>query len=639
ERARHFARALEKAGHEVWWDLHVRGGAQFSKAIEEALKAADTVVVLWSKNAVESPWVRDEAAAGRDSGRLVPVTIDGTEPPLGFRQFQTLDLSGWKGRGTPAPLKILLGDIAAMAGNAGGNDAGRDPVGAAPAPRVSSAGWVAGNRGLLVGFTAALLLMFGAAAFRLWSNQRPNSTDVAVIAGDQQALSQQMARKLLVKLSVLQGNAAMNLNLIDDRSAAKTADFRISVTGTENAGQLDGAVALVSGSGNTVLWSKEITQPSGSNADVDEALAFAAARALSCAIEEASGQYGRLPARMRRIYLNACAALGEAGYDNQTLLPQLKQVTDQAPGFRPAWAKLITAQADYVSSLDLNPIDAEDHAAREELRRLINSGRKVDPQMAEASLAEVILDPDLSFDRAIALVDRAKQHDPHNPLVLRAHASVLQNVGRMYEATEDLQQAAQLDPLSPYTRADLITTLLYAGMIEKARAELNQAKRLWPGAPAINEASFAFEVHEGDTEKVMQERGIELTGSRLYVAALRDPTDEKVGAFLNYMKSDLTGRGLGRFGWALQLLGHVNRPAEAFALIDRFRPDQVEALRRNSYILFRPWMASLRADPRFMQLSGRLKLTNYWIRTNNWPDFCSNQIHAYDCKTEAAKLE
>ncbi|MGE5064099.1 MAG: toll/interleukin-1 receptor domain-containing protein, partial [Myxococcales bacterium] len=40
ERARHFARALEKAGHEVWWDLHVRGGAQFSKAIEEALKAA-----------------------------------------------------------------------------------------------------------------------------------------------------------------------------------------------------------------------------------------------------------------------------------------------------------------------------------------------------------------------------------------------------------------------------------------------------------------------------------------------------------------------------------------------------------------------------------------------------------------------
>src|SRR5205085_8544558 len=76
-RARPIALALEKAGHSVWWDVHVRGGAQFSKVIEEALKAADAVVVLWSAQSIDSPWVRDEAAAGRDKGRLVPVTIDG----------------------------------------------------------------------------------------------------------------------------------------------------------------------------------------------------------------------------------------------------------------------------------------------------------------------------------------------------------------------------------------------------------------------------------------------------------------------------------------------------------------------------------------------------------------------------------
>jgi exonuclease VII large subunit len=42
--------------------------------------------------------VRDEAGAGRDRGRLVPVQIDATMPPLGFRQFQAIDLSAWKGR-------------------------------------------------------------------------------------------------------------------------------------------------------------------------------------------------------------------------------------------------------------------------------------------------------------------------------------------------------------------------------------------------------------------------------------------------------------------------------------------------------------------------------------------------------------
>src|SRR5689334_2549949 len=83
-KARPMAAALEDAGHSVWWDLHIRGGAQFSKVIEEALKAADAIVVLWSKNSIESPWVRDEAGAGRDRGILIPVSLDGAEASLGL---------------------------------------------------------------------------------------------------------------------------------------------------------------------------------------------------------------------------------------------------------------------------------------------------------------------------------------------------------------------------------------------------------------------------------------------------------------------------------------------------------------------------------------------------------------------------
>ncbi len=68
DRARPLALALEKAGHSVWWDRHVKSGAQYSKEIEAELSKADAVVVLWSKQSVESAWVRDEATAGRDSG-------------------------------------------------------------------------------------------------------------------------------------------------------------------------------------------------------------------------------------------------------------------------------------------------------------------------------------------------------------------------------------------------------------------------------------------------------------------------------------------------------------------------------------------------------------------------------------------
>ena len=75
--------ALERGGHQVWWDRHIKGGRRFEAEIEQALGAADAVVVLWSANSVQSDWVKDEAASGRDRGRLVPATLDGTSPPLG----------------------------------------------------------------------------------------------------------------------------------------------------------------------------------------------------------------------------------------------------------------------------------------------------------------------------------------------------------------------------------------------------------------------------------------------------------------------------------------------------------------------------------------------------------------------------
>ena len=108
ERARALALLLERKGYSVWWDRRIRGGAQYSTEIEAALKSADKIVVLWSAKSVESPWVRDEAAVGRDTGRFVPVTIDGTEPPLGFRQFQTIVLPHGRIRTGTAEMSALV---------------------------------------------------------------------------------------------------------------------------------------------------------------------------------------------------------------------------------------------------------------------------------------------------------------------------------------------------------------------------------------------------------------------------------------------------------------------------------------------------------------------------------------------------
>ena len=61
-----------------------------------------------ARTSAKSAWVRDEAAIGRDSGRLVSVVIDGSQPPIGFRQFQTLDLTGWQcGKKDPRSASLL----------------------------------------------------------------------------------------------------------------------------------------------------------------------------------------------------------------------------------------------------------------------------------------------------------------------------------------------------------------------------------------------------------------------------------------------------------------------------------------------------------------------------------------------------
>ena len=101
-------RVLEKAGFDVWWDSLISGGSVYSRTIEEALKSASVVVVLWSERSIASHWVRDEATHGRDHSCLVPVSLDGSEPPLGFRQFQVINLSKWRGKADAAELAAIV---------------------------------------------------------------------------------------------------------------------------------------------------------------------------------------------------------------------------------------------------------------------------------------------------------------------------------------------------------------------------------------------------------------------------------------------------------------------------------------------------------------------------------------------------
>jgi adenylate cyclase len=96
------AAVLRGLGHGVWLDDELPAHRAYTDVIEERLKSAKAVVVIWSVEGAKSHWVRAEANAALEAGNLVQLTVDGVMPPMPFSQIQCADLNGWAGD-TDAP--------------------------------------------------------------------------------------------------------------------------------------------------------------------------------------------------------------------------------------------------------------------------------------------------------------------------------------------------------------------------------------------------------------------------------------------------------------------------------------------------------------------------------------------------------
>jgi adenylate cyclase len=113
--ARQVADGLREGGFEVWRDDELPAHRPYGEVIEERINGARAVVVLWSREAAKSQWVRAEADTARTRSTLVQVTIDGTIPPLPFNQIQCADLQAWDGQCTAAGWRKLIASVAELA--------------------------------------------------------------------------------------------------------------------------------------------------------------------------------------------------------------------------------------------------------------------------------------------------------------------------------------------------------------------------------------------------------------------------------------------------------------------------------------------------------------------------------------------
>jgi hypothetical protein len=109
--ARIFAESFIAEGFSVWWDASLHSGETFDEVIEQRLRDAGAVVVLWSKASVASRWVRAEATLADRRRKLAPAIIEPCDRPIIFELTHAAELSGWDGDRSDVRWRTFVEDL------------------------------------------------------------------------------------------------------------------------------------------------------------------------------------------------------------------------------------------------------------------------------------------------------------------------------------------------------------------------------------------------------------------------------------------------------------------------------------------------------------------------------------------------
>ena len=608
---------LDRAGFRVWWDGLIPGGERFGTLISKALEGARAVVVLWSRQAIDSAWVQDEASWARDRHRLVPLSLDGSEPPLGFRQFQCIDISkGGARAGNPAMQRALDAVAEVM---------GRAPIGPPPA----STGLRLDRRAALAAGAAVAVAGGGFAAWRwLLSPSAASANSIAVLpfknlSGDaaQQYLSDGLAAELRAKLArnlllKVVGQASSDAfrdradnvptiarklsvaNVLDGNVRAADGQVRIAVelidgkTGFSkwaqsfdrlmtNLLELQGEVADAVGTALAISLGpsgKEVKARSGATSNVaafdsylrgkelfesqrDEASDRAALAAFTDAVGRDSSYAAARAARSRALAViaNQYASASDRPALYRQAVDEARRAIADAAQYPEAHAAL--GYALFYGMLDIAAADGPYQKAYE-----LGSG-----SADVLGLCALYRARRRQFDRAFPAIERAQALDPLNPSVAKTEGRICFASGDYNRAIAAARRALELNPKLGGAHGDIGNALLMLDRVDEAAAEFGQ-------------------------ESVTL---ISIPGRAIMALRHKD-----IGAARREFDNLRRGEGDNGLYQQAQVLAQWDKPAEALDALDKAVGERDSGL---VYLFSDPFLQPLHGEPRFKSLLRRLR--------------------------------
>jgi TolB-like protein len=628
--ARRIGEALRALGHAVWRDDELPAHRSYAEVIEERLRTAQAVVVVWSADAARSEWVQSEADRARADHKLVQLTVDGAPLPMPFDRIQCADLTGWAGEDGHAGWRKVIASIAELIGARDDRPVVSTLSAPATPPSPASAEPVLA--------VLAFDNLSGDPQMAYFSDGVSEEIQDTVVRGaDLRVIGRTSSFQLRgADKSVRRVVEELGASHILDGSVRRAGD-RVRIT-----------TQLIECAGGATLWSNRFDRDLTDIFAVQDEIAAAVCEALKTTFQPPAAAEP-VPPDIYDLYLQARALYVEVGANweqrRTRTLAMLEEVVERAPTFAKAWADLAQVSAGVLRFADRGRFPT---VSRQSVRHAAQTAIRLDPGSGPAYLALSLLEPFGHYQARADLHARALA-SVRDMATLSNTAMLYFELGHAREGLALSQLTADLNPQIPLAWFMLIYGLAALGHCAKAKALCEQGMGSWPGNPSIMGTSLYVAALSQDWawyDRLIAEivrlglKDEELDETIAETSADRDFTPAHAEAVLAEAAAGVARDGMLTMPMTLRL-SWMGKLDEVFELIEQASyefmldpdgppPGDIRGL------IFAERNRPMIEDPRFVRLCAKMGLTRYWVDSGRWPD-CADQV-PYDFKAEAARL-
>jgi adenylate cyclase len=484
--AKHVADALRAVGYAVWRDDELPAHRDYAEVIEERLRSANAVVVVWSAEAVKSQWVQSEADRARIDRKLVQLTIDGAAPPMPFDRIQCADMTGWSGDLNALGWKKVAESVAeliAASAKPAAPAAQSPPTPALPSgPSIAvipfanlssdpeqdyfADGVAAEITGVLSRSNSLLVIASGStSAFR---NSSAPPQEIGRVLGVRYLLNGNVRKA--------GGRVRIAVNLIDTASGAQLWTDRFEDTLDDIFALQDRVAQSVANAADAKLWTVETQRAAAQRPTAD------------------MGAYD--------LYLRAGYLI--RGFDLSSMAPAVEML-DRAIALDPEFVAVLTLAAFCHATLAADG-SGEAAAHQAQARQAMKRALEIAPNDAEVLSSAADIYTQLGDDPATVqgMVERAIELGPGRALPWFVSGWMRVAQGELDGGIERLQSALRLDPVSRH-RPAVLCWLGIAAYAQERDADavrlLTESHQLFSGYPLTLPLLAAAHGQLGDVEE------------------------------------------------------------------------------------------------------------------------------------------